>query len=184
MEKTAGEDDPKLIKAADDTRAGFELTRLRLMDRESGIPEVVRSDGAAVGVRVADSTWISEEPAVAAPDGTEKPRPRLDVDDVALEERKGPSPSDSEIAEATVFVPETPGVGSTLKVGNVPVRIDVAPAGSMLSEATVAGVGRVFPKPGDDWHLSAMPDTEEASWGSPRYRQDHQPSIDMSMRMC
>lgn len=40
------------MSAADDSRAGTEPTRLRLTDSDCGIPEVVRSEEAAVGAMV------------------------------------------------------------------------------------------------------------------------------------
>lgn len=56
VEKTAGEIVPKLIKAADDSRATLDVTRLRFTDKDSGMPDVVNSEKAAVGTSVEEST--------------------------------------------------------------------------------------------------------------------------------
>lgn len=67
VEKTAGEDVPKLISAADDSRDMSELLRLRLTDKAGGIPEVVRADDGAVGasIEVIGSMIVSPPGAVS-----------------------------------------------------------------------------------------------------------------------
>lgn len=108
------------------------------------MPEVVRSEEAAVGVRVSESTpmTVSAEPVKV------KSSDELEVEIVeTVEDRSGPIPLERLIAEAvaeevSVSVPEmdvldtAPGtearvvraVETPLIVGNDPVSVDVAPA--------------------------------------------------------
>lgn len=67
VEKTAGEDVPKLMSAADDPRDMSELTRLRLTDKAGGMPEVVNADDGAVGaiIEVIGSMMVSAPGAVS-----------------------------------------------------------------------------------------------------------------------
>lgn len=44
VDRMAGEEVPKLIRAFDESKSGIEVTELRLTDKDSGIPEVVRSE--------------------------------------------------------------------------------------------------------------------------------------------
>lgn len=131
------------------------MTRLKLTDSDCGIPEVVRSEEAAVGAMVFSITRMSEELASDKADnvGTDP-----DVEVVVVPgDRSGPRPLDRETTEAIVAadrrlgVKEAPmiSVERALKEGKVAVSVDVATAGTMFSEVvpprtdTTAGVDRV-----------------------------------------
>lgn len=88
------------MRATDETWAGFELTRLRLTAKGPGIPDVVRSEEAAVGVRVSSITWMAE--VVFVSDETDKVTPDEVEIVMALEDRRGPSPPERDIAERDV----------------------------------------------------------------------------------
>lgn len=97
-EMTAGEDVPKLISAADEPRAISELSMLKFAGRASGMPEVVKAEGAAVGAIVDEITSI----LLSVSGGTEGATEVLNNDSVTLEDNSGPRPPDRETADATV----------------------------------------------------------------------------------
>lgn len=97
VDSTAGEKVPKLMSPVDESRPGTLVALLRSTDKDSGIPEVVRSEGAAVGVRVSVSTPMT----VSSVETSDE----LDVEELAvevLEDSSGPRPSDKVMAEAVV----------------------------------------------------------------------------------
>lgn len=95
---TAGEDVPKLIKAADEPRAISELSRLKFAGRASGMPEVVNAEGAAVGAIVDEITSMMSSEST----GTDRTAVLLDSGFVMLEDSSGPRPPDREMADAAV----------------------------------------------------------------------------------
>lgn len=143
VENTAGEDVPKLINAADDARAGLEVTSLRLTDKDPGTPEVVRCEDAAVGAMVEDITRILVETvSVGSNEVDLMDEAGVGVVDVS-EDRSGPRPSDRVTTEATVSapldgltrglevrldrIPVVVPVDEKPKVGKVPVKVAVGP---------------------------------------------------------
>lgn len=102
VEKMAGEDVPKLINAAEDSRTVLELIALRLTVRDPGMPEVVRTDEAAVAAILEETTWMLVEPVMG-----DRGRPGVVVSAVDVTEvRSGPRPLDRETGEPTVAISE------------------------------------------------------------------------------
>lgn len=104
---TAGEDVPKLISAAVEPRAISELSRLKFAGKASGIPKVVRAEGAAVGAIVEEITSI----LFSVSGRRERTGELADNDFVRLEDSSGPRPSDRETADATVGTADVPASG-------------------------------------------------------------------------
>lgn len=151
-----------MISATDDSSADIELTRLRLADSDSGIPEVVRCEEAAVGVSVSSMTCMSEELSVS---GKTDRVTSGDVEvAVVLGDKRGPSPPDRDITEPAVAAPVvsvspmTPlDTAAEAEEGKVPVhvevhvevQVDVTAVGTLTSGIvpprtdTTAGVDRV-----------------------------------------
>lgn len=161
VEKMAGEDVPKLISAAEDSRIVFEPMVLRLTVSDPGMPEVVSFEEAAVASMLEETNWMVVETIIG-----DNARPGL-VDSAAgaadlAEERSGPSPSDKEIGVPTVAITDvailvlnrsvdadasdvTEGTtarvpDSTLEVGKVPVAVVVP---SSTADGTTAVVDNV-----------------------------------------
>lgn len=155
-EITAGEDVPKLISAADEPRAISELSMLKFAGKASGMPEVVKAEGAAVGAIVDEITSI----LLSVSGRTDGRAEILSNDSVALEDSSGPRPPDREIADATVGTAKVPASGfvGRLDMGSghgeemidsetggrssddrapggrkVPVRVDVQSEGSIMA---------------------------------------------------
>lgn len=153
---TAGEDVPKLISAADEPRAISEESMLKFAGRASGMPEVVKAEGAAVGAIVDEITSI----LLSVSGRTDGRAEMLSNDSVTLEDSSGPRPPDREIADATVGTPEVSASGlvGRLDMGSghgeemmdsetggmssdgrapggrkVPVRVDVQSEGSIMA---------------------------------------------------
>lgn len=89
---------PKLISAADEPRAISELSMLKFAGRASGMPEVVKAEGAAVGAIIDEITSI----LLSVSGGTERTTELLGNDSVTLEDSSGPRPPGRETADATV----------------------------------------------------------------------------------
>ena len=98
VEMTAGEDVPKLISAADDARAISELSMLKFAGKASGMPEVVKTEEAAVGESVEEITSM----LLSISGGAERTSKLLVRDFVTLEDSSGPRPPDREMADAVV----------------------------------------------------------------------------------
>lgn len=97
VDSTAGEKVPKLISPVDECRPGFVVARLRSTDKDSGMPDVDRSEEAAVGVMVSESTPMTVSSVEASDElGVEE----VNVEE--LEDRRGPRPSDKVMTEALV----------------------------------------------------------------------------------
>lgn len=153
---TAGEEVPKLISAADEPRAISELSMLKFAGKASGMPEVVKAEGAAVGAIVDDITSI----LFSVSGRTDGRAEMLSNDSVTLEDSSGPRPPDREIADATVGTAEVSASGlvGKLDMGSghgeemmdsetvgissddrgpggrkVPVRVDVQSEGSIIT---------------------------------------------------
>ena len=153
VERTAGEDVPKLISAADDARTISELSRLKFAGNASGIPEVVRAEEAAVGAIVEEITSMLSSVSTA----TERAAELLVKDMASLEDSSGPRPPDRETADATVGTADVSASGLVERLdmdsghgedvrdsetgfeasddgapgsGNVPVRVEVQSEGS------------------------------------------------------
>lgn len=103
VEKMAGEDVPKLINAAEDSRAGSEPIVLKLILSDSGMPEVVSLEEAIVAAIVEETTWMVVEPVSSDNGKLGLAVTAADAIDEA-EESNGPSPFDKEIGEATVAI--------------------------------------------------------------------------------
>lgn len=113
VEMTAGEDVPKLIRAADDARTISELSRLKFADKASGIPEVVRAEEAAVGAIVEEITSMLLSVSTATERATE-----LLVDDMVLvEDSSGPRPPDKDTADAIVGTADVSASGLVERLG-------------------------------------------------------------------
>lgn len=116
VEITAGEDVPKLIKAADDARDMSELSRLMFADSTAGMPEVVKAEEAAVGANVDEITSM-----LASVSGITERASELPAGDfVVLEDSSGPRPLDKEMADTTV------GTANVVASGLVG-RVDINP---------------------------------------------------------
>lgn len=90
VDNMAGEKVPKLMSAVDESKPGIVVARLRSTDKESGTPEVERSEEVAVGVMVSESTPMTVSSAESSDE--------LGVEE--LEDRSGPRPSDKVMTEA------------------------------------------------------------------------------------
>lgn len=155
VEMTAGEDVPKLIKAADDARTISELSRLKFADNASGIPEVVRAEETAVGAIVEEITSMLLSVSTA----TERATELLADDMVLVEESSGPRPPDKDTADTIVGTADVSASGLVERLGmdsghgedmidseisseavedgapgrgNVPLRVEVQSEGSMM----------------------------------------------------
>lgn len=124
------------------------------------MPEVHRWEEVAVGMRVLSMTCMFEEPTVSGK--TESVTPSKVEVDVVLADRRGPSPSDRDIAEGAVATPDVsvfpmtsvdaaagePNVTVLVEV-HVIVQVDVPAVGTLTSVVvpprtdTTAGVDQV-----------------------------------------